>query len=343
MSGGVDSSVAALLLKKKGHEVAGITMDLHKPSGGLPGNCGSSRAASEAERVCAALGIPHITIDCSGHFERTVVSYFLHEYRNGRTPNPCIACNRDVKFGLLLHKAVELGYDFLATGHYANRDTVQGRPVIRRARDSSKDQSYFLYAIATEALNRILFPLGSYTKKQVRMLAHEEDLPVADSPDSQDICFIPDGDYRKFIASRLEHSAPGVIVDQNGAILGTHRGISFYTIGQRSGLGIAAPAPLYVIGIDPERNRIVVGSKPAVRSRRLTASRVHVHAPCRAGRNMAKIRYAHAAAPCSVTLSVDTMVIEFDEPQEAITPGQSVVVYDGDMIACGGVIDTAGP
>jgi len=343
MSGGVDSSVAALLLKNQGHEVAGITMCLQKAIYRYSDiHCGASRSVEDARLVCEHLDIKHFTVDFSEHLDRQVIDNFLAEYRCGRTPNPCVQCNRRVKFGLLLEKAAELGCDYFATGHYVAKASCQGHTVLRRSSDARKDQSYFLYAVKNEVLDRVVFPLAECIKKDVRAMARDASLPVSENPESQDICFIPQGNYREFFSSRHENIQPGDIVDLSGKILGRHKGIPFYTIGQRSGLGIAAPAPLYVIGIDAEKNRLIIGDKNHVRARRLTAKQLNIHIPRLPERGLAKIRYAHKPAACSFTVSADTLNLVFDELQEAITPGQSVVVYNKDMVVCGGIIDEIG-
>ena len=340
MSGGVDSSVAALLLKNAGHDVAGVTMCLqeiirqHNDA-----SCVANRAVDDAGRVCRHLGIRHFVVDFSQHLQKHVIENFVAEYRKGRTPNPCVQCNRYVKFGLLFDKAVELGFDMLATGHYAATVEHQGRTVLRRAKDIRKDQSYFLYAVNNAVLKRIFFPLADYTKDEIRNLARDAALPVAEKPDSQDICFIPVGKYREFLTRHLHDIQPGDIVDLSGNRRGTHQGIPFYTIGQRAGLGIAAPDPLYVIEIDAKKNRLIVGDKKRVRCRHLRAKNITLHVSSPPDRALAKIRYAHKPAACSFSVSGDSLNVVFDEPQEAISPGQSVVLYDEDILIGGGIIN----
>ncbi len=340
MSGGVDSSVAALLLKNAGHDVAGVTMCLQDViRQNNDESCSANRAVDDARRVCKHLSIRHFVFDFSQHLQKHVIDTFVAEYGRGRTPNPCVQCNKYVKFGLLFDKAVELGFDMLATGHYAATIAHQERTLLKRSKDIRKDQSYFLYAVNNDVLKHIVFPLADYTKDEIRNLARDAGLPVAEKPDSQDICFIPDGNYRKFLIRHLHDIKPGDIIDQTGNKRGIHQGIPFYTIGQRGGLGIAAPEPLYVIQIDAEKNRLIVGDKKHVRSRRLRAMNITMHGNSPPGRALAKIRYAHKPAACSFSVSGDSLDVVFDELQDAITPGQSVVLYDGDMVIGGGIIN----
>jgi len=335
MSGGVDSSVAALLLKNSGHDVAGITMSLQCKGA----TCGANRPVEDARHVCDQLSINHFVVDCSAHLQRHVIDTFIAEYRRGRTPNPCVQCNRFVKFGLLLDKAAELGFDMFATGHYAATVRHNGRTVLRKAKDTRKDQSYFLYAVNNDVLERIVFPLGDYTKDDTRRLARDAALPVAEKQDSQDICFIPDGKYREFLLQHERDIQPGDIVDLSGNKIGIHKGIPFYTIGQRGGLGIAAPEPLYVLAIDAENNRIIAGNKKHVRSRKLRANSLVMHYTSFPDRALAKIRYAHKPAPCSFSVSGTSLDVVFDEMHDAITPGQSVVLYEDDRVIGGGIIN----
>jgi tRNA-specific 2-thiouridylase len=339
MSGGVDSSVAALLLKNSGHDVAAVTMCLQHAVNRLSGApCGANRSVEDARHVCDTLGIRHFVVDFSDHLQRYVIDTFIAEYRRGRTPNPCVQCNRFVKFGLLLDKAAELGFDMFATGHYAATVRHNGRTVLKKAKDTRKDQSYFLYAVNNDALERIVFPLGDYTKDDTRRLARDAALPVAEKQDSQDICFIPGGNYREFLLQHARDIQPGDIVDLSGKKIGIHKGIPFYTIGQRGGLGIAAPEPLYVLAIDAENNRISAGNKKHVRSRQLRADSIIIHYTSYPDRALAKIRYAHKPAACSFSVSGDILNVVFDELQDAITPGQSVVLYDDENRVIGGGI-----
>jgi tRNA-uridine 2-sulfurtransferase len=340
MSGGVDSSASAWLLLQQGHDVAGITMNLQAAfdlKSRAP--CAASQSVEDARRVCEHLGIRHFVTDFSEHLQTQVIDNFISEYRKGRTPNPCVQCNRHVKFGLLLEKAFSLGFDALATGHYASLALHQGRTVLKRCRDQRKDQTYFLYAVRNDAFSRIIFPLADMSKDEVRTLSGNAGLPVAQKPESQDICFIPHGSYSEFIMSRIGGMQPGDIVDMSGVKRGTHKGLAFYTIGQRGGLGIAAPAPVYVVAIDTVENRIVIGNKQDVQSRRLVASQINIHFSTLPSRAVAKIRYAHRPAACSFSVAGDRLNVEFDQPQEAITPGQSVVLYVDDMVIGGGIID----
>jgi len=340
MSGGVDSSVAALKLKNSGYDVAGVTMCLQHAVNRFSGaSCGANRSVEDARRVCEQLEINHFVVDYSAHLQRHVIDCFVAEYRRGRTPNPCVQCNRFVKFGLLLDKAGELGFDMFATGHYAATVRHNGRTVLRKAKDPRKDQSYFLYAVNNNVLDRVVFPLGDSTKEETRRIARDSALPVAEKADSQDICFIPDGNYRKFLLQHALDIQPGDIVDLSGKKIGVHKGIHFYTIGQRGGLGIAAPEPLYVIAIDAKKNRIIAGNKKHVRSRRLRADNIIMHCTSLPDRALAKIRYAHKPAACSFSVSGDILNVVFDELQDAITPGQSVVLYDEDRVIGGGIIN----
>jgi len=337
MSGGVDSSVAAFLLKEQGFEVIGLTMRLWADN---------RRAVADAKRVAAKLGIPHHVIDLHREFERDVIRYFCSEYMKGRTPNPCVVCNRKIKFGKLLEKAKALGADYLATGHYASigRDAASGRYFIREAVDRSKDQSYFLFDLDQGRLRRMLFPLGGLTKSEVREIAKTAGFAkINEKPESQDICFVTGRDYRKFLRGRIKGIKPGRVIDTGGKLMGAHKGIAFYTIGQREGLGIAAGKPVYVVKLDPRRNEIVMGDAAEVKGRQLTAN--NVRWMCKAGLGkpvyaQAKIRYNHRKSACRVMpLSARRVKAVFDEPQHAITPGQALVIYDGEKILGGGWIE----
>ncbi|HHY47042.1 MAG TPA: tRNA 2-thiouridine(34) synthase MnmA [Firmicutes bacterium] len=368
MSGGVDSSLAAALLVKQGYEVIGVTMQIW-PAGETSTEAGegccSLGAVEDARRVASHLGIPFYVLNFREEFERDVIEYFICEYGRGRTPNPCIRCNNRIKFGLFLSRARELGAHYIATGHYARirYDWVRERYILRKARDERKDQTYVLYGLTQEQLAATLMPLGDFTKETTRRLAREFGLKrVAGKPESQEICFIPDNDYREFLRRRSPDAArPGPIVDRDGRVLGTHRGIGFYTIGQRKGLGIAAGEPLYVIDIDPERNAVVVGRKPEALSQGLIAEDVNwvaVDGLSRPARAQVKIRHQARAVPATLhpaevagtaqglqdrgpgrpgVLAPAVRVI-FDEPQHAVTPGQSAVFYDGDIVLGGGII-----
>jgi len=349
MSGGVDSSVAAFLLKEQGCEVIGLTMQLWpKELCGTHGarSCCSLRAIEDAKHAAAKIGIPHYVVNFQKEFERDVIRYFCSEYSRGRTPNPCVVCNSKVKFGKLLERAKILGADHLATGHYARigRGAGPGRYFIKEALDKTKDQSYFLFDLGQRQLRRLLFPLGELTKSEVREIAGSAGLArINDKPESQDICFITGGDYRDFIRKRIKGIKPGRVIDTRGRYMGMHKGIAFYTIGQREGLGIAAGKPIYVVRLDPRRNEITVGDAAEVKGKELTAKDVRwmgksgLERPAYA---QAKIRYNHGKSACRVMqLSARRVKAVFDEPQHAITPGQAFVFYGGEKILGGGWIE----
>ncbi len=349
MSGGVDSSVAAALLKEQGHDVIGVTLQL------LPrdldgeverfGGCCGVGTIRDAQRVARHLAIPHYVLNFRSLFEQTVIADFVREYRRGRTPNPCIRCNQYIKFEALLEKARQLGAGWLATGHYA-RIQRNGRWLLLRHPDRSKDQSYFLYTMTQAQLAATLFPLGQLGKTQVREIARRLGLPVADKPDSQDICFTTAGGHARFVAERApETTRPGPILSRDGGVLGTHRGIAAYTIGQRHGLGIASPSPLYVLAIDPEANTITVGRRDEASFRRFRASRLNwiardkLDEPLRCD---ARIRYRQREVPAEVTPQEGNgVIVTLEEPQPAVAPGQAVVFYDGDIVLGGGTIEGA--
>jgi tRNA-specific 2-thiouridylase len=354
MSGGVDSSVTAALLKEEGYEVIGVTIQLW-PSKELPpeteefGGCCGLGAVVDAKRVAYKLGIPHYTINLRGIFTEKVIADFCREYSLGRTPNPCIRCNRHIKFDALLQRVKELDAEFVATGHYARieYDEVGGRHLLKKGLDLRKDQSYVLYVMTQEQLRHTLLPLGNLTKERVRQIARERGLTVASKPESQEICFIPDGDYPKFLKEYIpEAVSPGSILDPQGNVLGEHRGILFYTIGQRKRLGIPAREPLYVLDIDRGRNAIVVGTRNEIRADELIASDINYVAISRLKQPMevkAKIRYLHQEAEARVTpLGEDKVRVKFEEPQWAVTPGQAVVFYNQDTVIGGGTIEQAG-
>ncbi|MCL0098383.1 tRNA 2-thiouridine(34) synthase MnmA [Dehalococcoidia bacterium] len=347
MSGGVDSSVAAALLKEEGYQVVGVTMQIW-PSEELAGNergfggCCGIGAIVDARRVAQGLDIPHYVMNFREVFAQRVIADFCREYRRGRTPNPCIRCNQHVKFGALLQRAKGLGAEYLATGHYARIEQVDERYVLRKGIDSAKDQSYALYTMTQDELKRTLMPLGNLTKKRVRQIAQEFNLPVAEKAESQDICFISDNDYPGFLESYMM-AKPGPIMDRKGNFLGEHRGIIHYTVGQRRGLGISAGEPLYVLAIDPDRNAVVVGSRSEVYGDELVAAEVNwisIEKPTRPIAVEAKIRYLHKQAEALVTpLGNGKAHVRFEQPQMAITPGQAVVFYQGDAVVGGGTID----
>jgi tRNA-specific 2-thiouridylase len=339
VSGGVDSAVAALLLKESGYEVVGVTMCLGvAPAEGGRAKCCGPREIEDAKQVCRALGIRHYVVDFAEDLEEKVIRPFVGEYERGRTPNPCVACNRFIKFGSLLAKALAWGFDGIATGHYADVAAEDGKYRLKRPRDLRKDQTYFLHAMPREALARVLFPLAAHTKDEVRGIAERAGLPVHDKPESQDICFIPAEGHEAFLRGRGVRVEPGEIVDRDGRVLGRHRGIACYTIGQRGGLRISSPAPLYVLSIDAERNRLVVGSKGELKSGGLAAEQINRLVDSFPEEAWAKIRYAHRAARCRVSCDGDRLTVRFAEPQESVAPGQSVVLYDGATVLGGGII-----
>lgn len=345
MSGGVDSSVAAYLLKKQGYEVTGVTFKLwDDPT--LESGCCSADDVRDAAYVCQQLGIPHYVLNYKDLFRQEVVGPFAEEYLRGRTPNPCISCNRYIKFGAFSHKLRELGFDLMATGHYAccGYNEATGRWELKRAIHPEKDQSYVLYNLTQEQLAMLRLPLGEYSKPEIRAIAEESGLVVAKKPDSQDICFVPDGDYAKFIEQYTgRKSKPGDFVDMEGNILGRHKGIIHYTLGQRRGLGIPAAARLYVCDISPKTNQVVLGSNEDLFHTELTAEKVNLIS-CESlkepMRLKAKIRYRHPEQDALAWQTEDGVLhVRFDKPQRAITKGQAVVLYDGDIVVGGGVIE----
>ena len=351
MSGGVDSSVAAALLAQQGYRVTGIMMRLWAESGadGLAENrCCSDGAVLDARRVCVALGIPFQVVDLSQAFKSHVVDYFCDSYASGRTPNPCLACNLYIKFGALLQMARQQGADYLATGHYARVRLRHGQHQLLRGADPSKDQSYVLYMLGQPELKHLLFPVGQLTKPQVRALAEDAGLPTATRAESQDACFIGWGDYRAFLGRRLpETLRPGPVIDERGRTIGRHRGVAFFTVGQREGLGVAAEHPLYVLRIDARRSELVVGPKTALLQRELVANHVRFVSgtPPESPLSVSvKIRYKAADAPATLLpLSGQRARLVFCEPQAAITPGQGVVLYQGEQVLGGGIIATPEP
>ena len=347
MSGGVDSSVAAALLHEQGHDVIGVSMQLYDQTEGQTsfGTCCTIDDLHDARRVAAALGIPHYILNFENRFDEQVVSNFIREYASGRTPIPCSHCNSDLKFATLLERALGFGADVLATGHYARIERDRdGAFVLRRGADPQKDQSYFLFSLTQAQLARAAFPVGHLDKETVRDEARRLKLRVASKPDSQEICFVPDGDYAGFIERAApELKRPGTIVDREGEILGTHAGVHRYTIGQRKGLGVSSSAPLYVLEIRPDASQVVVGPRESLGRSTLTAAQVNWVsgvAPQEWLRVTAQIRHRHEAAPGRVrALDEARAEMEFDAPQSAITPGQAVVFYDGDVVLGGGWID----
>jgi len=344
MSGGVDSAGAALLLKEAGYEVSGVTLRLHGYRD-RPGLCGSQEDLEEAARAAQRIGIPHTVLDLRGPFQRAVMDRFVSEYERGRTPNPCIDCNREIKFGALLDWALAQGADKLATGHYARvrYEESTGRWLLLRGLDRRKDQSYVLYQLGQRQLSRLVLPVGEHDKPSIRALAAKYGLANAEKPDSQDICFVPGGDYVSFLRSYGRICpVPGDFTDRSGRILGRHRGQECYTVGQRKGLGISAGEPLYVIRKDLERGTVTLGPDEDLYSRELTADHVNLisvpalTAPMRVS---AKTRYSQREAPAfAEPLQGGAIRVVFDEPQRAITAGQAVVLYDGERIVGGGTI-----
>jgi tRNA-specific 2-thiouridylase len=351
MSGGVDSSIAAASLVRQGFDVVGVTMKIWEEpacADDTGGRCRLCADIEDARHVCSRLNIPHIVFDAQSVFRKKVIEPFCEEYLGGRTPNPCVICNVEIKFGLMLRRARELGAVFVATGHYARikHDETRGRFLLLKGRDPAKDQSYFLYRITHDQLKHILFPLGSLTKPEVRWQARALGLHVSDKTESQEICFVPAGDYRGLLERMHPGSlTPGPIMDVNGKHLGTHRGIACYTIGQRRGLGIAHSRPLYVVGFDRKKNAVVVGTSEHLWSRELLATRVNwisAAEPAEPFRAHARIRYKHRESPATVVpLEGQAARVRFDKPQRAVTPGQSVVLYDGNLVAGGGIIESA--
>ena len=349
MSGGVDSSVAAALLVEQGHDVVGLSMQLYDQSEGQTsfGSCCSIDDLHDARRVAAAIDIPHYIINFEKQFDEQVIANFVREYAAGRTPLPCAHCNSDLKFATLADRARGLGADAVATGHYARveRDAASGRYHLKRGVDAAKDQSYFLFSLTQDQLACALFPVGDRSKDDVRAHARRLGLRVADKPDSQEICFIPDNDYRTFVARSVPDAArDGAVVDESGRVVGTHAGIHRFTVGQRKGLQLAAPSaePMYVLALRPAEQQVVVGPKSSLEQSRLTASAVNWIAaePAAPLRLAAQIRHRHHAAAATVRSLGDAHAeVIFDAPQLAITPGQAVVFYDEDTVVGGGWID----
>src|SRR5438309_458896 len=350
MSGGVDSSVAAALLVEAGHEVIGVTMRVWPWQASAEpmtrfGSCCGSEAVDDARRVAGALAIPYYVLNMAEEFERAVVTPFSQSYGRGRTPIPCVSCNSDLKFGSLLGRARAWDAAAVATGHYARieRDRTTGRYLLLRARDTRKDQTDFLWPLTQAQLGAARFPVGDLTKDEVRTQARRLGLATADKPESQDLCFVPDDDYRGFLRRRVpDVFRPGAIVDRRGNTLGAHGGIAGFTVGQKRGLGLATGRPLYVIDLDPERNTVKVGEAADLERGRLVATSVNFIAcapPSSPLRVAAKIRHSHQPAAATVrALNGDTAEVVFETPQRAVSPGQSVVFYDGDVVVGGGVI-----
>jgi tRNA-specific 2-thiouridylase len=347
MSGGVDSSVAAALLHEAGHDVIGFSMQLYdqRESPDAWGSCCSISDLHDARRVANALGFPHYIVNFEEEFRKSVVDNFVSDYAAGRTPIPCVHCNSGLKFATLADRAAALDAEVVATGHYAqvDQDPATGLFRLRRGVDRNKDQSYFLFSLTQAQLARASFPVGALTKPEVRAHATRHHLAVADKPDSHEICFVPDGDAAGFVTRQLGHVAPGPISDSSGKTIGEHGGIHRYTIGQRKGLGLSKGIPLYVVKIDPDENRLVVGEKGELGRTSLAASRMNwisgevPRAPMRVA---AQIRHRHTEAIGTLTpIDDDRAAFEFDEAQQAVTPGQAVVFYAADAVVAGGWID----
>lgn len=349
MSGGVDSSVAAWLLKEQGYDVIGVTMQIWQDEDTevqeAEGGCCGLSAVDDARRVAMDLGIPYYVMNFKEEFRKNVMDYFVGEYVEGRTPNPCIACNRHVKWESLLRRSMAIGADYIATGHYAQIDRLPGgRYSLKTSVTASKDQTYALYNLTQEQLSHTLMPVGSYHKEEIRDMARRLGLPVAHKPDSQEICFIPDHDYASFIEEYTGRELPsGNFVDLDGNVLGRHRGITHYTVGQRKGLNLSMGRPVFVVEIRPETNEVVIGDNKDIFTNVLRCDKLNwmavdgLH-----GTPMevtAKIRYSHKGSPCTIREIGDDLVeCRFHEPVRAVTPGQAVVFYDGDYVAGGGTI-----
>lgn len=350
MSGGVDSSVSAIILKEQGYEVIGATMKLweDKNNPEVESGCCSFSAVNDAKRVCDQLGIPHYTLNCEDEFKTHVIDNFINCYKNAGTPNPCVECNKYLKFGAFYRKALELECDYIATGHYAKTEFSDkyNQYVLKMSDEKAKDQSYFLYGIPKEVLPKMLFPLKNMSSKEdVRKIARENNLQVADKKDSQEICFIPDNDYGKFLEQNLEKLPPkgDIVLEGSNEILGKHKGVIYYTIGQRKGLGIAYKEPLYVLKLDSKNNKVIVGTESQLYNNTLKANKVNILLNIDLDKPInvkAKIRYR--SKPAEAVLEMDNKniaTLNFKEPQRAITNGQSVVFYiDENIVLGGGVI-----
>lgn len=348
MSGGVDSSVAAYLLKEQGYDVIGVTMQIWQDEDIIcqaeNGGCCGLSAVEDARRVASDLEIPYYVMNFKQEFKQNVIDYFIKEYLEGKTPNPCIACNRYVKWESLLKRSLEIGADFIATGHYARITRLSnGRIALQKSATVQKDQTYALYNLSQYQLEHTLMPVGEYTKDQIREIADKIGLKVANKPDSQEICFIPDHDYAKFINENSQKQIePGNFVTKEGKILGKHRGITHYTVGQRKGLNLSMGHPVFVLEIRPDTNEVVIGDGTQVFSDRLFARNINFMALSGLEEERevtAKIRYSHKGAACKIhRYQEDKIECIFTEPQRAITPGQAVVFYDGDIVLGGGTI-----
>ena len=340
MSGGVDSSVSALLLKKEGYEPLGITLELFAGS-----SCCNINTYIDAKNVCKTIGIPHFTYNCKEQFKDYVINDFIDCYANCRTPNPCIECNKYMKFGIMWEKAKELGCNYIATGHYAKTEYSEeyGRWVLKKSQAGKKDQSYVLWNIPRELIEHVVFPLADFTdKEQIREIARENDLKVANKPDSEDICFVPDGNYKKFLETNSGiKPKKGNIVNSKGEILGKHTGLYNYTIGQRKGLGISYKVPLFVLGFNKAKNEVIVGEEKELYKKEITVTDINLLLIDKIEEPMevdVKTRYSSKVAKAKIEQDGENIKVTFDEPQRAITPGQSAVFYVGDIVLGGGKI-----
>ncbi len=345
MSGGVDSSVAALLLNEQGYDVVGVTMRLfaYDNDDSLTSynkGCCTPQDVDDARRVCQTIGVPHYLMNFEREFQAHVIDYFCQEYARGRTPHPCLACNDKIKFNFLLQRALAMDADYVATGHYARVGYLDSRWRLLKGIDTTKDQSYVLFTLRQQELEHTLLPVGVYPKSEIRAMASRAGLPVANKPDSQEICFIPQGDYRSFLAERLRPQ-PGEIVDSLGNVLGHHQGIEQFTVGQRRGLGLASSRPIYVLGVDAETRRVTVGTVGELLQDTLWASQVNYPADTPQGpvEVHAKIRYKALEMPAMLYPRGSEAVIRFQEPQRAVTPGQAIAFYVGEELLGGGIIE----
>ena len=340
MSGGVDSSVSAILLKEAGYDVIGTTLELYG------GSCCNISTNLDAKKVCEKIGIPHFTFNYTEEFKKYVVDDFIDCYSNCKTPNPCIECNRYLKFGVMYEKAKQLGCEYIATGHYAKTefDDKYGKIVLKKAKNLAKDQSYVLYNIPSDILPKVLFPLGNFNSKdEIRQIAREHELVVANKPDSEDICFIPDGNYKTFLENNSNlKPKQGNIVDKNGNVLGKHKGLYYYTIGQRKGLGISYKVPLFVTGFNKNRNEVIVGEMEDLFKKEMEVCNVNLLLIDKLENEMkvsVKTRYSSKQANATISpLENGNIKVEFDEPQKSLTPGQSAVFYIDDIVLGGGKI-----
>lgn len=339
MSGGVDSSVSALLLKKQGYEVIGATLELFAGS-----SCCNTQTYLDAKNICNSIGIPHFTYDCKEAFQKFVIADFIEAYANCKTPNPCIECNKYMKFGFLWEKAQELGCNYIATGHYAKTeyDEKYQKWVLKKSKNAKKDQSYVLWNMPKNLVEHVLFPLADFeSKEEIREMARRYHLKVANKPDSEDICFVPDGNYKKFLETHSEiKPKAGDIVNRKGEILGKHQGLYNYTIGQRKGLGISNPVPLFVIGFNKAKNQVIVGEEKELYKKEILVSSINLLLVDKIEEMdvEVKTRYSSKMAKAKLTQEGEKIKVIFEEPQRAITPGQSAVLYKGDIVLGGGKI-----